>query len=83
MILMCQCILYGWIRFIKIEEDLGRGSKRQSVPSRRYGDAADDSRNIMRDYGKVGMGVVPRTFLRSIITCFDKIIKFVLLRVRT
>jgi hypothetical protein len=43
---------------------------RQSVPSGRHGDAADDSRNLICHLGNLGMGVVPRAFLRPIPPCF-------------
>jgi len=47
-----------------------RGRMRQSVPGDRHGDAADHPRNLIAGFCKVGMGVVPRTFLRPITACF-------------
>ena len=40
----------------------GRGCMRQGVPGGRHGDAADDSRNLIRDFCIFGMGVMPRAF---------------------
>ena len=42
----------------------------KAVPGGRHGDAADDSRNLIRHFGIFGMGVVPRAFLCPIAACF-------------
>jgi hypothetical protein len=43
---------------------------RQSVSGRRHGDAADHSRNLTCHFGDLGMGVVPKPFLRPISACY-------------
>jgi hypothetical protein len=43
---------------------------RQSVSGRRHGDAADHSRNLICHFGDLGMGVVPKPFLRPISACY-------------
>jgi len=47
-----------------------RGRMQQSVPCNRHGDAAHHPRNLIGDFCKAGMRVVPRKFLRSLTDWF-------------
>ena len=54
---------------------------RQSVSGDRYGDTANHPRNLVANFCKVGMGVVPKTFLCHITYCFCRRMKIELLKI--